>query len=137
MGRDAFYEGEIADKIVKFSDENGGLFTKQDFAEHRSNWVEPISTNYRGYDVYEIPPNGQGIAALLALNIVEGFELGTMGHNTPEHLHYAIEAMKLGFSDLYQYVTDPTFCRCTGSWAAFPTIIRRVSERVSRRDGRI
>ena len=108
-GRDAFYEGEIADKIVKFSDENGGLFTRQDFTDHASDWVEPISTNYRGYDVYEIPPNGQGIAALLALNIVEGFDLRTMGHNSPEHLHYAIEAMKLGFADLYQYVTDPNF----------------------------
>lgn len=74
-GRDAFYHGEIADKIVQFSDENGGLFTRQDFADHKSDWVEPISTNYRGYDVYEIPPNGQGIAALLALNIVEGFDL--------------------------------------------------------------
>ena len=108
-GRDAFYRGEIADKIVQFSDENGGLFTRRDFAEHTSDWVEPISTNYRGYDVYEIPPNGQGIAALLALNIVEGFDLKGMGHNSSEHLHYAIEAMKLGFSDLYKYVTDPTF----------------------------
>ena len=108
-GRDAFYRGEIAEKIVKFSDENGGLFSLQDFAEHKSDWVEPISTNYRGYDVYEIPPNGQGIAALLALNIVEGFDLGVMGHNSPEHLHHAIEAMKLGFADLYKYVTDPTF----------------------------
>ena len=108
-GRDAFYHGEIADKIVQFSDENGGLFTQQDFADHKSDWVEPISTNYRGYDVYEIPPNGQGIAALLALNIVEGFDLGAMGHNSPEHLHYAIEAMKLGFADLYKYVTDPAF----------------------------
>lgn len=108
-GRDAFYHGEIADKIVKFSDENGGLFTRQDFADHKSDWVEPIATNYRGYDVYEIPPNGQGIAALLALNIVEGFDLGAMGHNSSEHLHYAIEAMKLGFADLYKYVTDPAF----------------------------
>ena len=108
-GRDAFYHGEIADKIVQFSDENGGLFTRQDFADHKSDWVEPISTNYRGYDVYEIPPNGQGIAALLALNIVEGFDLGAMGYNSPEHLHYAIEAMKLGFADLYKYVTDPAF----------------------------
>ena len=108
-GRDAFYQGEIADRIVEFSDENGGVFTHRDFAEHKSDWVEPISTNYRGYDVYEIPPNGQGIAALLALNIVEGFELGRMGHNSPEHLHHAIEAMKLGFADLYEYVTDPTF----------------------------
>lgn len=108
-GRDAFYHGEIADRIVKFSDENGGLLTRADFTEHKSDWVDPISTNYRGYDVYEIPPNGQGIAALLALNIVEGYDFGQMGHNSPEHLHHAIEAMKLGFSDLYQYVTDPAF----------------------------
>ncbi len=108
-GRDAFYRGEIAEKIVKFSDENGGLFTMQDFADHGSDWVEPISANYRGYDVYEIPPNGQGIAALLALNIVEGFDIAAMGHNSPEHLHHAIEAMKLGFADLYEYVTDPRF----------------------------
>lgn len=108
-GRDVFYRGEIAEKIVRFSDENGGLFTLKDFADHGSDWVEPISTNYRGYEIYEIPPNGQGIAALLALNIVEGFDLGAMGHNSAEHLHHAIEAMKLGFADLYEYVTDPTF----------------------------
>ncbi len=108
-GTNAFYHGEIAENIVKFSDENGGLFTMQDFQEHRSDWVEPISTNYRGYDIYEIPPNGQGIAALLALNIVEGFDIRAMGHNSPEHIHHAIEAMKFGFAALYQYVTDPTF----------------------------
>ena len=106
-GREAFYQGEIAKKIVQFSDENGGLFTMQDFADHTSNWVEPISTNYRGYDVYEIPPNGQGIAALLALNIAEGFDLQSMGHNSEASLHCLIEAMKLGFADLYQYITDP------------------------------
>ena len=106
-GRDAFYCGEIAEHIVKFSDENGGLFTMRDFADHTSTWVEPISTDYRGYDVYEIPPNGQGLAALLALNIVEGFDLHAMGHNTGETLHCLLEAMKLGFADLYRYVTDP------------------------------
>ena len=108
-GRDAFYRGEIAEKIVKFSDENGGLFTMQDFADHTSDWVEPISTNYRGYDVYEIPPNGQGIAALLALNIVEGFDLQSMGHNSGQYLHCTVEGMKLAFADLYKHVTDPTF----------------------------
>jgi gamma-glutamyltranspeptidase/glutathione hydrolase len=106
-GREAFYRGEIAEKIVQFSNENGGLFTMQDFADHTSNWVEPISTNYRGFDVYEIPPNGQGIAALLALNIAEGFDLRSMGHNSEAALHCLIEAMKLGFADLYQYITDP------------------------------
>ena len=69
--------------------------------------MEPISTNYRGYDVYEIPPNGQGIAALLALNIAEGFDLQSMGHNSEASVHCLIEAMKLGCTDLYQYVTDP------------------------------
>jgi gamma-glutamyltranspeptidase/glutathione hydrolase len=106
-GRDAFYRGEIAEKIVRFSEENGGLFTIQDFADHTSNWVEPISTNYRGYDVYEIPPNGQGIAALLALNIVEGFDLQAMGHNSSDALHCLVEAMKLGFADLDRYISDP------------------------------
>lgn len=108
-GRDAFYNGEIAEKIVNFSNENEGLFSLQDFADHKSDWVEPISTNYHGYDIYEIPPNGQGIAALLALNIVEGYNLQEMGHNSAEHLHYSIEAMKLAFADLYENVTDPTF----------------------------
>ena len=108
-GRDAFYRGEIAEKIVRFSEENEGLFTMRDFAEHTSDWVKPISINYRGYDVYEIPPNGQGIAALLALNILEGFDLQSMEHNSGEYLHHLIEAMKLGFADLYKYVTDPAF----------------------------
>ena len=106
-GRDAFYRGEIAEKLVKFSDENGGLFTLRDFADHTSDWVEPISTEYRGYEVYEIPPNGQGISALLALNVVEGFDLPAMGHNSTQALHCQLEAMKLAFADLYAYVSDP------------------------------
>ena len=108
-GRNAFYHGEIAERIVKFSDENGGLFTMQDFTDHTSDWVKPILTNYRGYDVYEIPPNGQGIAALLALNILQDFDLQSMGHNSGEYLHFTIEAMKQAFADLYKYVTDATF----------------------------
>jgi gamma-glutamyltranspeptidase/glutathione hydrolase len=106
-GRDAFYRGEIAERIVRYSEENGGLFTLKDFADHTSTWVEPISTDYRGYTVHEIPPNGQGIAALLALNIAAGFDLKGMGHGSAEALHCQIEAMRLGFSDLYQHVTDP------------------------------
>ncbi len=106
-GRDVFYRGEIAEKIVEFSENNGGLFTMRDFIDHTSNWVNPISINYRGYEIFEIPPNGQGIAALLALNLVEGFDLQSMGHNSGEYLHHLIEAMKLGFADLYEYVTDP------------------------------
>ncbi len=110
-GRDAFYRGEIAEKIVKFSDENGGLFTLEDFADHTSEWVEPISTSYRGYEVFEIPPNGQGIAALLALNIVEGFDLASMSHNSVEYLHCLTEAMKLSIADLHRYITDSDFAQ--------------------------
>src|SRR5438445_4745631 len=76
-GRDAYYKGRIAREIVSFSARNGGLFTHQDFTEHTSSWVEPVSTNYRGYDVWEIPPPGQGIAALQMLNILEGYDLRT------------------------------------------------------------
>ena len=108
-GRDAFYRGQIAEKIVKFSTENGGLFAMKDFINHTSDWVEPISVNYRGYDICEIPPNGQGIAALMALNVVSEFDISAMGHNSTESLHCLIESMKLSFSDLYEYITDPTF----------------------------
>ena len=108
-GRDAFYHGQIAEKIVKFSSENGGLFTMQDFIDHTSDWVEPISVDYRGYEVCEIPPNGQGITGLMALNIASEFDISAMGHNSTESLHCMIESMKLSFSDLYEYITDPTF----------------------------
>ena len=86
-GRDAFYKGEIADKIDAFMRANGGFLRKADFEKHSSTWVEPVSTNYRGYDVFELPPNGQGIATLQILNILEGFDLRAMGRNSPEALH--------------------------------------------------
>ncbi len=106
-GRDAFYLGEIAEKIVRCSDEQGGLFTLQDFAEHTSTWDDPISINYHGYRVYECPPNGQGIAALIALNLVKGFDLPSLGHLSADYLHVLIEAMKLAFADAREYVADP------------------------------
>ncbi|MFQ5711251.1 MAG: gamma-glutamyltransferase [Candidatus Geothermarchaeales archaeon] len=108
-GRDVFYRGEIAEVIIRFSQENGGLLSLRDFAEHTSTWVEPISTDYRGYDVYECPPNDQGLTVLLALNIVEGFDLALMEHNSAEHLHPLIEALKLAFADAQEYVADPDF----------------------------
>ncbi len=108
-GRGVFYEGEIAEAIVRFSEENGGLLSLRDFEEHTSTWVEPICTDYRGFKVYECPPNGQGLAALLALNIVEGFDLTSMRHGSSQHLHLLIEAMKLGFADAFEYVADPEF----------------------------
>ncbi len=104
---EGFYRGEIAQKIAAFATKTGGLFTEADFAAHTSTWVTPISTNYRGFDVWEIPPNGQGITALIALNILEGFDLASMGRDSTESYHVQIEAMKLAFADTHRYVTDP------------------------------
>src|SRR5438094_2596095 len=106
-GRDAFYKGEIADKIDRFMRANGGFLRKIDFEKHASTWVEPVSTNYRGYDVFELPPNGQGIAALQILNILEGFDLRAMGRNSPDTLHTMIEAKKLVWADRAKFYADP------------------------------
>ena len=108
-GRDVFYRGEIAEAIVACSQENGGLITMKDMNDHTSTWVTPISTNYHGYDIYECPPNGQGLVVLLALNILEGYDLPSLGHNSPEYLHLLIEALKLAFADADRYVADPDF----------------------------
>ncbi len=111
QGRDAFYRGEIATKIDAFFAANGGWLRKIDFEKHTSNWVEPVSVNYRGYDVYELPPNGQGIAALQMLNILEGFDLKAMGFNSPDALHVMIEAKKLAFEDRAKFYADPEFSK--------------------------
>ena len=108
-GRDVMYTGELAEKIVKFAQSQGGFHTMQDFADHKSNWVEPISTTYRGYTVYELPPNNQGLAALEMLNILEGFDVKSLGHNTPEYLHLLVEAKKLAFIDRAKHIADPAF----------------------------
>jgi len=108
-GRDAFYQGKIAKKIDHFMKKNGGYLRYQDFAEHRSTWVEPLSTNYRGYDVFELPPNGQGIAALQILNILENYDLKKMGFLSPETLHLMVEAKKLVFEDRAKYYADLAF----------------------------
>ena len=108
-GADAFYKGDIAERIVKFSQANGGRFSMRDFNEHAANWVEPVSTNYRGYDVWELPPNGQGIAALQMLNLLEHFDIGSMKPNSAEHLHLFIEAKKLAFEDRAVYYADMDF----------------------------
>jgi gamma-glutamyltranspeptidase/glutathione hydrolase len=108
-GRDVFYQGEIARAIVACSQENGGLIGIEDLRDHTSTWVTPINTNYHGYEIYECPPNSQGLVVLLALNILEGYDLQSLGHNSPEYLHLLIEAMKLAFADAYRYVADPDF----------------------------
>ncbi len=110
-GRDAFYRGEIADKIDAFMQANGGFLRKVDFEKHTSTWVDPVSVNYRGYDVFELPPNGQGIATLQILNILEGFDLRAMGRNSPEALHAMIEAKKIAWADRAKYYADPAFAK--------------------------
>jgi gamma-glutamyltranspeptidase/glutathione hydrolase len=111
QGHDAFYRGEIAAKIVAFSEKNGGNFSLKDFADHRSEWIEPVSTNYRGYDVWELPPNGQGIAVLEMLNVLEAYDLKSMGPFSPDYLHLFIEAKKLAFADRARFYADPEFAR--------------------------
>jgi gamma-glutamyltranspeptidase/glutathione hydrolase len=108
-GRDAFYKGPIAEKIVAYSRTHGGYFSLADFADHTDDWVEPVSTSYRGYDVWELPPNGQGIAALEMLNVLEQHPIGQLGHNSAEHLHLFIEAKKLAFADRARFYADPAF----------------------------
>ena len=110
-GRDAFYKGEIAHAIVDYCQKNGGYLSMQDFAEHKSEWVEPISTDYRGYKVFECPPNGQGLTALLALNILEGFDLASMNTKPDLYYHTLIEAIKLAFADRNKYIADPAFAK--------------------------
>src|SRR5437588_1280041 len=110
-GRDAFYKGEIADKIDKFMRAAGGFLRKTDFEKHTSTWVEPVSTNYRGYDVFELPPNGQGIATLQILNILEEFDLKAMGRNSAGVLHTMIEAKKIVWADRAKYYADPAFAK--------------------------
>jgi len=110
-GRDGFYKGEIADKIDKFMQENGGFLRKADFEKHTSTWIDPVSTNYRGYDVFELPPNGQGIATLQILNILEGFDLKSMGRNSAETLHVMIEAKKIAWADRAKFYADPEFAK--------------------------
>ncbi len=104
---DAFYRGEIAERIVDFAKQTGGYLTADDFARHTSAWVEPISVNYRGYDVWEIPPNTQGLAVLLALNLLEGFDLGQTPRLSTLSFHRQLEAMKLAFADTHHFVSDP------------------------------
>ena len=108
-GRDAFYKGEIADKIDAYMAEQGGFLTAADLAAHTSEWVAPMSTNYRGYDIFELPPNGQGIVALQMLNILEGYDLRSMGFGTPEYLHTLIEAKKVAYEDRAKFYADPDF----------------------------
>ncbi|NQV01385.1 MAG: gamma-glutamyltransferase family protein, partial [Bacteroidia bacterium] len=108
-GREGFYQGSVAQAIAESVREQGGFLSVEDLASHRSEWVEPVSVNYRGYDVWELPPNGQGTAALQMLNILEGFDIRGMRFGTPEYIHLFTEAKKLAFEDRAKFYTDPDF----------------------------
>jgi len=108
-GRDAFYDGEMTRTMVTFLQAQGGTHTLEDFKDFQPEWVEPVSTTYRGWTVYELPPNGQGVAALSMLNIMEQFPMGQYGHNSADALHVMIEAKKLAYADMHKYVGDPRF----------------------------
>ena len=108
-GPSAYYKGSIGQQIISFSEANGGYLSLKDLADHHSDWVEPVSTNYRGYDVWELPPNGQGIAALQMLNLIEPYDVRKMGRGSAEWFHLFLEAKKLAFADRAKYYADPEF----------------------------
>ena len=110
-GRDAYYEGPIAETIDAYMRRIGGPLRKRDFAEHESEWTDPVSVDYRGFEVWELPPNGQGIAALQMLNILEGYDIASMGFGSADYLHVSAEAKKLAFADRARFYADPDFYR--------------------------
>lgn len=115
-GRDAFYKGEIAHKIAAYMKAQGGFLSYEDLAAHHSEWVQPLAVNYRGYDVWELPPNGQGIAALQMLNILEGYDFSKIPFGSPRHVHLFTEAKKLVFEDRAKFYADPAFAKVPVSW---------------------
>ncbi|MCX6334580.1 MAG: gamma-glutamyltransferase [Bacteroidia bacterium] len=110
-GRNEFYQGSIARTIDAFMKKQGGFLTYDDLSRHHSEWVEPLSTTYRGYEIWELPPNGQGIAALQILNILEGYDIASMGFGSAEYIHTFTEAKKLAFEDRAKYYADPLFTK--------------------------
>ena len=104
-----FYKGDIARTIDAYFRANGGFLGYEDLAAHQGEWVEPVSTNYRGYDVWELPPNSQGIAALQMLNVLEGYDFSKIPFGSPEHVHLLVEAKKLAFADRARWYADPAF----------------------------
>lgn len=108
-GLRSFYEGEMAEQIAAYMKENGGFLSASDLNNHHSEWVKPITTNYRGYDVWQLPPNGQGLAVLQMLNILELYDIKSMGYGSEEYIHLFVEAKKLAFEDRAKFYADPTF----------------------------
>jgi gamma-glutamyltranspeptidase/glutathione hydrolase len=131
-GRDAFYRGSIADEIVAFSQRNGGFFEQRDFEEHESEWIDPVSTDYRGHTVWELPPNGQGIAVLQMLNVLEQFDVASLGHNSAELLHLIVESKKLAFADRATFYADPAFGKLPIAELISKDYAQRRAKRISR-----
>ena len=108
-GKKGFYEGEIAHRIANFVQDQGGFLSYDDLKNHKSEWIEPVSSNYRGFDVWELPPNGQGIAALQILNLLEGYDIRSMGFGSADYIHHFVEAKKIAFADRAKYYADMDF----------------------------
>ncbi|MGI9550888.1 MAG: gamma-glutamyltransferase [Aurantibacter sp.] len=134
-GRDVYYKGEIAKTIDQFMKEQGGFLTKEDLAAHKSEWVEPVSVNYRGYEVWELPPNGQGIAALQMLQILEGYDFSNIEFGGAEHLHLFTEAKKLAFEDRAKYYADMAFENVPVSTLLSDTYAEKRRQQIGHRAG--
>lgn len=115
-GREVFYRGEIAETITEYMKEHGGFLSYEDLATHSSDWIDPVSANYRGYDVWQLPPNGQGIATLQILNIMEGYDVQNMGFGSAEYIHHFVEAKKLAFEDRAYFYADMEFAEIPIDW---------------------
>lgn len=131
-GVEAFYGGEIGEAILQTSKAHQGFLSRQDLLDHKTTWVEPLSTDYRGYTIYELPPNGQGLTALEMLNILEGYDIARLGHNTASYLHLLIEAKKRAFEDRNRFITDPEFERIPVEELLSKDYARRVRETIDR-----
>jgi gamma-glutamyltranspeptidase/glutathione hydrolase len=131
-GIKTFYEGEICDAIIETSNRHQGLFSHQDFKDHTTTWVEPISTDYRGYTIYELPPNGQGLTALEMLNILEGYDIKTLSPNSPDYLHLLVEAKKAAFEDRDRFITDPEFEKIPMDRLLSKDYAKKVRDKISR-----
>jgi len=129
-GASGFYEGETAERIVAKSRELGGYMSLEDLRSHRADWVDPVSSSYRGYDVWEIPPNGQGICALQILNLMEGFDVPSLGLNSVDYLHLFVEAKKLAFEDRARYYADPAFAKVPVAWLISKEYARERAKRI-------
>ncbi len=130
-GIGAFYQGEVGEAIASCSQRKGGLLCLEDLSEHRSTWVEPVSTNYRGYTLWELPPNGQGIVALEMLNILEGYDISSLEHNGPDHIHLLVEAKKAAFWDRDTWISDPEKERVPVEWLISKEHASRIRSRIT------